>query len=266
MDHLDSPLDAVPLYLTALAILMPRPLALFTIFPVMTRLGLPRLLQMALTIVICFPMAIPLAPQIHRLQPLPVLFMTLLCLKEAFIGLLIGWIMSIPFWAMETAGNIVDFIRQAPDAEIQDPRNTTQASITGTLFSIFSSLYFLSMGGFTIVIGTIYESYELWPALSAWPAINRNAPSKILELLDSLMRASFLIAGPILIFILVAFAILILLVRFLPQANIFSLSLSFKNIAFLVAMQIYGTYIISYFLLNSIYLKGTLEIAKGFFE
>jgi type III secretion protein T len=266
MVHLDSPLDAVQLYLTALAISMPRPLALFSILPVMTRLGLPQLLQSALIIVISFPVAAPLFFEIQPLQPLSPVFTVVLCLKEAVLGLLIGMVMAIPFWAMEMAGDIVDLIRQAPEVELQDPRNTTQATPTGTLFSIFSSLYFISVGGFIIIINTIYKSYEVWPALKEWPSIDENAVGRILELFDSLFKASFLIAAPILIFILVAYFILIIISRFAPQTNVFSLSLSFKNIGFLVAIQIYGSYIISYFVLNSSYLKETLEVMKGFFE
>jgi type III secretion protein T len=263
VEHLEFPLDAVPLYLTALAIYVPRPLALFSILPIMTRLGLPRFLQLALVIVIGLPAAAPMISQIQQVHPLSATSTVALSLKEAFVGVLIGLIMGIPFWAMEIAGNILDFTRQAPDAEVQDPRNTTEATVTGTLFSIFASLYFIAAGGLTIIIDTIYKSYEIWPALSELPQLNGTAAGKLLQILDALFKSSLVIAGPILIFVLVSFFVLIIIARFIPQTNVFSLSLSFKNIAFFTAIQIYGAYAISYFVLNSNYLKGTLTVMKG---
>jgi type III secretion protein T len=264
MEHLESPLDAVPLYLIALAIYVPRPLALFSILPVMTRLGLPRILQMALIIVISFPSALSLIPQVQHVHPLPALSVAILSFKEVFVGLLIGMIMGIPFWAMEMAGNIIDFIRQAPEAEIQDPRNTTESTVTGTFFSVFASLYFLATGGLTILIDTIYKSYEIWPAMDGWPQLSEKSAYNFIEILDILFKSSLIVAGPILLFILVSFVVLIIIARFIPQTNVFSLSQSFKNIPFVVSMPIYGAYVISYFAINSSYIKGTLHVMKGF--
>lgn len=266
MDELKYPFDAVYLYLTALAISIPRTLGLFFVLPIMTRLGLPRFLQLAFAIVICIPLATPLAAQIRPLEPLSPVFAAMICLKEAFIGLLLGLIMGLPFWAMEVAGNIVDFVRQAPDAAVQDPQGTTETSITGNLFSIFATLYFISAGGITIMIDVIYKSYEIWPALHELPGFNEKGAAGLLELLDSLLRASLLIAGPLLIFILIAFLMLTIIARFASQINVFDLSMSFRNIAFLIAIQVYSIYIISYFILQSSYINKTIDVVKGFFE
>jgi type III secretion protein T len=164
---------------------------------------------------------------------------------------------------MEVAGNIADFIRQAPDALVQDPQSQSESTITGTLFSIFATLYFIAMGGLSVIVDIIYKSYELWPALSGWPTINQNAPAIVLEFLDRIFHAGFIIAGPLLIFTLTAFLIVAILSRFTPQMNFFDLSLSSRNIAFVVAIQIYTIYIVSYFNSQSAHLKETLDIVKG---
>ncbi len=255
--------DVIYSYLTALAVAIPRTFALFSILPIMTRLGLPRTLQFVIITALCIPIVAPLSAQIRSSPPASALLVAVLCFKEAFIGLLIGLVIGVPFWIMEVAGNITDFIRQAPDALVQDPQRQSEATITGTLFSIFATFYFISMGGLNVIVEILYKSYELWPALSGWPTIDRNAPGIVLEFLDRISHASFIIAGPLLTFTLTAFLVVAVISRFTPQMNFFDLSLSSRNIAFVVAIQIYIIYIVSYFTSQSANLKNTLEIVKG---
>lgn len=263
MDDLTTVANSVYSALLALAVTIPRPLAMFTILPIMTRLGLPQLMQLAIIIVICLPIVTPLTTQIQPQLPLSAGYIGMLCAKEAFIGLVMGLVVGIPFWAMEMAGNIVDFVREAPDAEVQDPQGTTEASITGNLFSIFITLYFIALGGLTMLVDIIYSSYEVWPVLSEWPAFNDKGALKIFELADTLMRTALLIAGPLIIFMLIAFLLLMIISRFVPQTNVFDLSMSFRNIAFLLAIQVYVIYIATYVSLQSDYIKGILDKVKG---
>jgi type III secretion protein T len=250
-------------YLTALAIAIPRTFALFSILPIMTRLGLPRILQFIIITALCLPIVAPLSAEIRSAPAASALSVAALCFKEAFVGLLIGLAIGVPFWIIEVAGNIADFIRQAPDALVQDPQNQTESTITGTLFSIFATLYFIAMGGLTVIVEIIYKSYELWPALGAWPVINENAPAIVLLFLDRIFHAGFIIAGPLVIVTLTTFVIVAIISRFTPQMNFFDLSLSSRNIAFVIAMQVYTIYIISYFNSQSEHLRDTLDIVKG---
>jgi type III secretion protein T len=266
---MDDPLysvDVIYSYLTALAIALPRTFTLFSVLPLMTRLGLPRVLQFVIITALCLPIVAPLSAQIRTSPPSTAFFVAAHCFKEALIGMVIGLAIGVPFWIMEVAGNFADFIRQAPDALVQDPQNTTQSTITGTLFSIFASLYFIAMGGLNIIIDIIYKSYELWPALSGWPAINKNAAGFVLEFLDRIFHAGLVVAGPLLIVTITAFLSIAIISRFTPQMNFFDLSLSSRNIAFLVAIQIYAVYLISYFASQSEHIKETLDIVKGILD
>lgn len=266
MDQFKTIFDGVYVYGIAIAISVPRILALFAILPIMSRIGLPVFLQTVIAVAISLPIVIPLVPHLSVDHPLSPFAVGILCLKEAFVGLLLGIVIGVPFFAIEVAGNVVDFVRQAPDAEVQDPQGTTDASITGTLFSIFATLYFLSMGGIGIIADILYRSYDIWPALSNWPSPGVNATSKALAILDQILRSAIVLGAPLIIFILLAFIILIIVVRFTPQINVFDLSMSFRNVAFLIAIQIYALYIISYFSLQTSHIGPTLDVLKGFFN
>jgi type III secretion protein T len=263
----DTPQNIIPelyLYLTALALSITRTLAIFAVFPVIARLGLPQLVQIPVVIAISLPILIPVSEQLHRLNSVTNLFIAFVCIKEVLIGLLLGIIAGVPFWIMEMAGNIVDFVRQAPDAEVQDPQGTTQASISGNLFAIVVTLYFMSIGGLAIVAGTIYQSYKVWPALSSVPLPDVSGINKILELIDFMLRSAFLIAAPLVTFILIGFLIVIIIAKIIPQMNVFTQSMAFRNFAFLIAVQIFGLYLISTYTSNLSYIRDTLQIAKEF--
>jgi type III secretion protein T len=252
------------LYVVALAFSITRSLAIFAVFPVIARLGLPRLLQIPIVIAISVPIVIQVHGQLRGLDNLSPLFIIYVCVKEVLIGLLLGIIAGIPFWIMEMAGNIVDFVRQAPDAEVQDPQGATQASISGNLFAIVITLYFILAGGLSILASTIYQSYEVWPALSNLPFPDSSGAGKVIGLVDFLIRSALLIAAPLVTFILMGFLLVIMIAKILPQMNVFTLSMAFRNFAFLIAVQIFGIYLISSYTSNITYIKDTIRIARDF--
>ncbi len=254
------------IYLASLAIAMSRMMAIFTVSPIMTRLGLPIGLRGFVVVALALPVVVPITADPQIKQTLAPMFIVSLCLKEVVVGVLLGIVTGFPFWAMEIAGNIVDFVRQAPDAQVQDPLGTTQTSLTGTLFAVFATLYFVTMGGLKLFMNAIYTSFEVWPALSSWPDISSRSAMKCVEFLDSLLRASLLIAAPFVVFIMIAFLLVAIISRIIPQVNVFILSMSFRNAAFVIAVQVFGLYIISNFTSNGVYMRDAIPILKGFFE
>jgi type III secretion protein T len=264
MDAWQNVLPQIYLYLIALAFAITRSLTIFEIFPVIARIGLPRGLQATVVIAISLPVVILVHGQLKVMNDVSPMFIVTICVKEVLIGLLLGMVAGLPFWIMEMSGNIVDFIRQAPDAAVQNPEGSTQASITGTLFAIVVTLYFISAGGLTILADTIYKSYEIWPALSNFPLPSSDGSIKIIGLLDFLIGSAVLIAAPLVTFIMMGFLVVVIIAKILPQLNVFTLSMAFRNFAFFIAVQIFGIYLISSYTSNLRYLKDTLQIVKEF--
>ena len=255
--------DLVYGFVIALAIATPRPLAIFAVLPLTGRLGLPPFFRNVIVIAISLPIVIPLQLQIKAAPTIPIASLFALSLKEVFIGLLIGLVLGIPFWAIETAGNIVDFVRQAPDSELQDAQGTTEASITGTLFSVVATYYYVTIGGITLLINSIYISYTIWPPLAPLPTLDPSATLRILALLDALFRSALMIAAPLVIFIMISLLLLMIIARITPQINVFDLSMSFRNIAFIVVMQVYAVFIIDYFGAEISGLRNAMDVVKG---
>ncbi|MDZ4791466.1 MAG: type III secretion system export apparatus subunit SctT [Hyphomicrobiales bacterium] len=266
MEQLKPFVDIVFLYLTALALALPRPLAILSILPVMTRLGLPQFLRTVVSIAISVPIVLSLVSDPAAREPVSSVSVFFICLKEVVLGILIGLVISVPFWVAEAAGNILDLLRQAPDAQMQDPQGTTESSITGTLLSLFIILYFVVMDGLTVIVGLVYSSYDIWPVMQMLPPFDAAAGFKLIALLDTVLKSAFLLAAPLIIFILIAFFILMMIARFAPQTNVFDLSMSFSNVAFFVMLQIYTMYVLDYLPNTLEPIKSTLSTVQEFFK
>jgi type III secretion protein T len=84
--------------------------------------------------------------------------------------------------------------------------------------------------------------------------------------LDKLLRTALVLAAPILLIVVLSFFILIIIARFIPQINVFDLSMSFRNIAFFIALQIYAIYVVEYLMPEIAGTKSAVEVLKGFFH
>ncbi|KAI95310.1 hypothetical protein T281_06195 [Rhodomicrobium udaipurense JA643] len=256
--------DIAHVYLFAFALSLPRAYAMFSFVPITTRLGLPELLRATTVLAIMLPVIEPFAEEIRKVPEMTAFTLAALCIKEAVIGIMLGLVLGLPFWALEVAGNILDFVRQAPDAQLQDPQGTTESSITGTLLSIFVIFVFLAYGGFGILTDVVYTSFGAWPMLELAPALATDAVLKFGPLLDKLFRMALVLAAPVLAMILLAFLILIMIARFVPQINVFDLSMSARNIAFFIALPIYLVFVLDYLMPELAATKTVVETVRAF--
>ena len=91
--------------------------------------------------------------------------------KEAFIGGAIGLLFAGVMWAFEAAGQLIDTKVGTTQAQVNDPLSGHQTTLNGALFSRLASFVFMSGGGFMVLIGTLLESYAMWPVHSPLPTL-----------------------------------------------------------------------------------------------
>src|SRR5258708_3273196 len=166
-------------YLIAAAVAMARALGLVIVTPAFTRLGLTGLLRSSVAIVI----ALPLIPMIlAALAPaqLPSTIIAGLVIKEMLIGAVVGIAFGIPFWAAETAGDLVDLQRGTTAAQLLDPLALAESNITATLLTVTLVALFFMTGGFSLLLAGLYDSYCLWPATTFTPAMGTDSVAPLL--------------------------------------------------------------------------------------
>ena len=123
-------------------------------------------------------------------------------LKEALIGVGLGFAASTVFWAAESGGTYVDDLTGFNQLQMQNPSQGQQTSLTSTLLSQFAIAAFWCLGGMTFLLGAIYESYTWWPLANLTPAGGAVLESFVLAKTDSLMETVAKLATPMMLMLL----------------------------------------------------------------
>ncbi|MGV7960271.1 type III secretion system export apparatus subunit SctT [Photorhabdus tasmaniensis] len=222
----------------AYTLLLPRIMSCFVIFPVLSK-------QMLGGGLIRNGVACSLALYVYPTvagNPLPTfgsLELTLLLGKEVLLGLLIGFIASIPFWAMEATGFIIDNQRGATMASVLNPSLGSQTSPTGLLLTQTLITLFFSGGAFLSLLGALYQSYNSWPVAQFFPHITSQWISFFYGQFSYLLQLCILMAAPLLIAMFLAEFGLALISRFAPSLNVFVLAMPIKSAIASLLLVIY---------------------------
>lgn len=153
----------------------------------------------------------------------------LVAVKEVFIGLIVGFFASIPFWVAENVGNFIDNQRGATMGEVYSPLSGAQVSTMGIFFTQLVSTIFFVSGAFLLFLGALYASYEVWPLFGPRVGLAVNAPVQILGTLDEMLKATVVISAPPVILMFLATLGLGFVNRTAPQLNVFFLSMPVKS-------------------------------------
>lgn len=252
---------AYPL-LVAVAITAARALGMILVTPAFIRLGLTGMIRSCVAIAICIPAVPGVLNGVLAEGQLGSLLITGLLVKELVVGMVIGIAFGIPFWGAEVAGDLVDLQRGSTSAQLVDPLQVSETTITGTLLVFALLALFFMSGGFLLLVDGFYKSYELWPAVKFAPVINVNAIPALLAVLDRIMQIAVILIAPIVLALLLTDLMLAYLSRMSPQLHIFDLSLAIKNMLFAVLMVLYISYLVPYMMSELKDLRGTSEIMR----
>ncbi|MEP7456705.1 type III secretion system export apparatus subunit SctT [Phyllobacterium sp. SB3] len=253
---------AYPL-LVAVAITVARALGMILVTPAFIRLGLTGMIRSCVAIAICIPAVPGVLNGVLAEGQLGSLLITGLLVKELIVGMVIGIAFGIPFWGAEVAGDLVDLQRGSTSAQLVDPLQVSETTITGTLLVFALLALFFMSGGFLLLVDGFYKSYELWPAVKFMPIVNVNAIPALLAVLDRIMQIAVILIAPIVLALLLTDLMLAYLSRMSPQLHIFDLSLAIKNMLFAVLMVLYISYLVPYMMSELKELRGTSEIMRS---
>ena len=187
-------------------------------------------------------LAIFLYPLVHSQQPETSLGMwaiIALILKEVMVGMLIGFIANIPFWAIEAAGFFIDNQRGASMASSMNVMTGSESSPTGILFAQTFTTFYLVTGTFLILLGTLLGSYMAWPLFEFYPQINQAATLFFLGQFDLIITLAVWLAAPIIICMFITEWGIALISRSAPQLNVFILAMPIKSAVAVAILVLY---------------------------
>ncbi|ANF58750.1 type III secretion system export apparatus subunit SctT [Halotalea alkalilenta] len=226
------------------ALAMARALGMIMVTPAFNRLGLTGLIRSAVAATLSLPLVATTFQMLEAGDGLDTLTMTGLLIKEVMIGVMLGLLFGVPFWAAEAAGELIDLQRGSTMAQLLDPMNATESGVTATMLGILMVLLFFISGGFLTLVQGFYYSYQLWPPLAFMPPLSQQGALALLALLDQVMRIAIVMVAPLVVALLIADIMLAYLARMSPNLHVFDLSLSIKNLLFAFLVVLYLIFLV----------------------
>lgn len=192
------------------------------------------------------PVAAVLPVELQITQRISFLIYLGLVFKEAFIGFMIGLLISIVFWAAQNAGELIDLQRGASSALLYDPMLRMESTPFGNLFFHVIVVLFFINGGFSEMIKTIYDSYAVWPIDDFLPVMDIDITAVLSGTLIRIGRLTLAIAAPIIIACFLVDLSMGLINRFTPNLNVFILALPIKSALTVFMVVMYSHYLLPF--------------------
>lgn len=232
-------------FIATLALTQPRILAMFLVLPLFNSQLIPGLVRFAIAAALGVVMVPALQPQVAQ-QDWGAATLLGTITKEAFIGFVIGYLAAIPFWIFEAVGFLVDNQRGASIASTLNPLTGNDSSPLGLMFNQAFIVFFLLTGGFSLLLGTLYDSFALWSITGWLPAFTPDSVPVMLAQLDRLVRMAVLLAAPVLVAMFLAEIGLALVSRFAPQLQVFFMAMPIKSALAMLVLMLYAASLFDY--------------------
>ncbi|WP_179957762.1 type III secretion system export apparatus subunit SctT [Exilibacterium tricleocarpae] len=246
MNGFFSAFSEVESALLALALSWPRIMVILWIFPSLTEAVISTAVRSAVAI----SLSLIAAPVVYEDLPSQGISLGVglaIIVKEVFIGLLIGFMIALPFWTAITIGFLIDTQRGAFMASLISPFFRGRVSPLGTLLAQALTVLFFSSGGFLVLLDSLYQSYVFWPVPAFFPHMNSGDFSYFVHAFGTILYFTVFLAAPVVLILFLIDLSMGLINRFVPQLNVFFLSLPIKGALAIFIMLIYIMTLIDYF-------------------
>ncbi|MGM0592961.1 MAG: flagellar biosynthetic protein FliR [Pseudomonadota bacterium] len=200
--------------------------AMFMLAPVIGSTNVPMrvrlMLALAVTVVVY-----PSLPQVPAVTPfswpaLGIIFQQLLT------GLALGFALLLVFGAVVTGGQIIAMQMGLGFATMVDPQNGTQVPVLSQLYTLMTTLLFLSMDAHLVMIQLLAESFRVLPIAEV--GMDRDAFHALAGWGTNLFAGALWLALPAVASLLLVNTAFGVMARAAPQLNIFAIGFPFAMI------------------------------------
>lgn len=165
----------------------------------------------------------------------------LLCAKELLIGLIMGYLLTLFFSVAFTAGQLMDMQMGFGMANVFDQQSNASIPMMGNLLNVMMMLLFISVGGFERLLSMLRLTFLHIPVGGV--AVSGELALVVAGLFAEVFLLGVRMALPVMISGLLGEAAMGMLVRTVPQMNVFVIGLPLKVIlGFAVLLMILPVY------------------------
>lgn len=198
-----------------------RILSMLIWLPVLGDSQIPPMIKIGISFMLAL-VIYPMVPKINGVIDLQMSFIIYLMLKEAFIGLIIGFVAKIVFYGVMMAAQFVGYQMGFGMASLLDPSTGTSVSPFSQFQTVLATALFLTMNFHHMFIQAIYSSFEIVPltAFNPSPLLG----SRLISLSGEIFTIGIKLSAPVLTALIFTMFSLGLIARTVPQVNVFVLS------------------------------------------
>ena len=179
-------------------------------FPVYAKAGLSLLLSFMM-----FPLLYSAAITI----PSQLLTYGFILLGELLIGIIIGYVSSFVFSAVQMAGQLLDMQIGFGVVNVIDPQFGQQVPLVGNFKYILALLVFLATNGHHILLGALFASFTIIPVTTG--GFSAAITGIVVDMVFGIFVTALKISLPVFVALVLTDIALGILARTMPQMNIF---------------------------------------------
>lgn len=156
-----------------------------------------------------------------------ILDFSVLVLKEAMVGLIIGFGANICMTVVNFTGSIIDMETGMAMATLFDPQTKQETSISGVLYQYAMSLILIVSGMYQYLLKALVETYTLIPIDGA-VFDKEHLLNSMIKFMGNYLTIGFRICLPVFCAMLLLNAILGIMAKVSPQMNMFAVGIQLK--------------------------------------
>lgn len=170
----------------------------------------------------------------------------LLIIKEALVGIMIGFIAYLILSAIQIAGGFIDFQMGFAIANVIDPQTGAQSPLIGQYLYTITLLFLLAVNGHHMLLDGVFYSYEVIPLKQLYvPFSNGSMADFLLKTFNQMFVIAFQMAVPVVGCLFLVDVALGIIARTVPQLNVFVVGLPLKIlVSFVVILVSFGMFTI----------------------
>ena len=159
-------------------------------------------------------------------QPAGMIEYGVMLVKELLVGFALGFSMELTFAIIRFSSAVMDNVMGLSMAQVYDPQYNTQMTITSGIYYAFMALIFLATDVHLRLIALFFSSARLVPFGEV--VLRPELSELMLEIFKTSITTGFQFAFPLVAMELVTEAAVGILMRMIPQINVFAVNFQIK--------------------------------------
>lgn len=164
----------------------------------------------------------------------------LLIIKEALVGIMIGFIAYLVLSAIQIAGGFIDFQMGFAIANVIDPQTGAQSPLIGQYLYTIALFFLLAVNGHHLLLDGIYYSYQFISLEQAWIPFGKASMAEyMIKAFSSMFAVALQMSIPVVGSLFLVDVALGIVARTVPQLNVFVVGLPLKiGVSFIVLILV----------------------------